>query len=400
MGYKNHEIMKAERSLFRILTLFVMHTLVLSAGVEPSSEVQVALKHAGGNRNELKTALREVNGKDAEYLIAHASQYDLVNLTSQQIIENVTYARKVHAALPYLGGKLEYELWRDWVLPHRVLEEDVSLWRKDFYERMQPVIAGKTTTAEAAEAIRYWLWGSGGKGQKRVSFGPAENRQRTPSQSLNGGTAACGELAALHVSFLRAVGIPARHCCGGWEQGKEVWHFYAEYWDNQLKHWVAMDDIPTPPVVRVQRGGWRSLVAHATPGFNGFRNAYFTGNFTELLEVTENLGKVEPFQFQVAGENDGDGAVATWNTMTWRTAGIAKSGGADSAFQIALGTPKDNELPVLATVVRDNKLQWGLIRPGVTDTPVVLQAAQPGVCLRWPKGDRADDSQGTHTSRP
>ena len=139
-GYKDYEIMKVKKPLFGILTLFVILTIELSAAVEPFGDVRVALRHAGGNRSELEAARREVKGKDTEYLITHASQYDLVNLTAQQIVENVTYARKVHVALPYLGEKLEYELWRDWVLAHRVLEEDLSLWRKDFYERMQPVI--------------------------------------------------------------------------------------------------------------------------------------------------------------------------------------------------------------------------------------------------------------------
>ena len=31
---------------------------------------------------------------------AHASQYDLVNMTSQQIVDSATYARRVHQALP------------------------------------------------------------------------------------------------------------------------------------------------------------------------------------------------------------------------------------------------------------------------------------------------------------
>jgi len=72
-----------------------------------------SLKQAGGNRSELESALRTVKGKDTEHLIANASQYDLVNLTCEQITENVTYARKVHQALPYLGKNLDDGLWRE-----------------------------------------------------------------------------------------------------------------------------------------------------------------------------------------------------------------------------------------------------------------------------------------------
>jgi hypothetical protein len=113
-----------------------------------------------------------------------------VNLTTEQIIENVTYARKVHEALPYLGEKLDEELWRDWVLPHRVLEEDLSLWRKDLYERMQPVIAGKKSTWEAMAAIHaWWMIGQDGKPPRAV-LGPSEDRCKTPLQVMRIGSAA------------------------------------------------------------------------------------------------------------------------------------------------------------------------------------------------------------------
>ena len=130
-----------------------MHITVLAADLGWPAEVRDALNHAAGNRGELETALRKVNGKDTEYLIMRASQYDLVNVTTQQIIENVIYARKVHQALPYLGKKLDDDLWREWVLPYRVLDEDLELWRKDLYERMQPLVRGKKTVREVVEVI-------------------------------------------------------------------------------------------------------------------------------------------------------------------------------------------------------------------------------------------------------
>ena len=96
----------------------------------------IAIGIAGGDRNiggqVAGSPGRVVVGRTrqdihTEYLLTHASQYYLVNLTAQQIIENITYARKGHVALPYLGKKIDDELWREWVLPQRVLEEDLSL---------------------------------------------------------------------------------------------------------------------------------------------------------------------------------------------------------------------------------------------------------------------------------
>jgi hypothetical protein len=106
--------------------------ICFAAEMVSKQSLQAVLERSGGNRIGLETALRKVKGKDTEYLISHANQYDLVNLTAGMIIENVTCARKVQVGLPYLGEKLDDGMWREWVLPHRVLDEDVDLCRKDF----------------------------------------------------------------------------------------------------------------------------------------------------------------------------------------------------------------------------------------------------------------------------
>jgi len=155
--------------------LLLGHICLTATGPRDET-LQVALEHSGGNRPELETALSKTKGEDTEYLITHASQYNLVNLTAEMIVENITYARKVHVALPYLGEKLDDEMWREWVLPHRVLDENLEVWRMDLYEQMQPVVAGKKTVREVVEAIHVWLVEGGGTGAARISFGNSENR--------------------------------------------------------------------------------------------------------------------------------------------------------------------------------------------------------------------------------
>ena len=220
--------MRIERTLFGILSFLVMFTSMLSAVVEPSIDVQSALEHAGGNRGELESALRAVMGKDTDYMILHASQYDLVNLTAKQVIENVTCARKVHEALPYLGKKLDDGMWREWVLPHRVLDEDLDLWRKDFYERLQPVVQGKKTVKDAVEAIHTCLMVKDASGVARIVYGTvnSENRCQTPAQMFKSGGGGCGELSMMFVYLLRAVGIPARHGLMTWHSNTNDQHYY------------------------------------------------------------------------------------------------------------------------------------------------------------------------------
>lgn len=382
--------MKAESSLFGILTLFVMHTLVLSAAAGPSSGVQVALKHAGGNRSELESGLREVNGNDTEYLIAHASQYDLVNLTTAQIIENVTYARKVHVALPYLGAKLNEELWRDWVLPHRVVDEDLCLWRKDLYEQMQPVVAGKKSVREVVEAVHGWLMEGDADAPARLVFGHSENRCKTPMQMLKIGKGACGDLSMMMVYLLRAVGIPARHCLTNWRFDGDFLHYYCEYWDSQVERWIPLDASDNKPLnapvaaqekTKTQRLGALTFFAH--PGFPKVRDCYHIACFDQCLTVTAQMFDTYNVGFVVPAGFSGVASAYVWNTGAWRAmarGAVGKVKGSAMEFADALESAKR---PVLFTATDGKTLWWGLQQPSAKAGKVELKQAVPGECLRW-----------------
>lgn len=378
--------MKAEKFISGILTLVVIYTPMSSAAAQSPSKVRAALKAAGGNRSELETALLAVKGKDSDYVIANASQFDLVNLTSLQIIENVTYARKVHEALPYLGGKLDEKLWREWVLPYRVLDEDLSFWRKDFHERMQPVISGKKATKEVADAIVEWLCGADAHGKRRVLFGTAEDRLKSAQSVVQTGEGACGEMCLVYVCLLRSVGIPARHCVTSWWYHRNDRHFFCEYWDNQLKEWVPVDSSDDlgvrskGPRQQTALGNWNSLVMHAHPAYASQSDVYGKGLWEECVQVTPDIG--ETYGFRVSADGPGGVDACVWNWNAWRRIAFAATqpeGGATLEF----GDNKRVDRPVLFTAIRGGKLRWALKRPSKGMAGVDLEWAEPGKCITW-----------------
>ena len=380
---------KVEILLLGILTFFAMQPQMLAAAVEPAGDLRVALKYVGINRSELETALREAKGEDTEYLISHASQYDLVNLTAEQIIENVTCARAVHEALPYLGEKLDDGLWREWVLPQRVLEENLCPWRKDFYERMKPVVAGKKTTQAVADAIIEWLWIPDEKGESGIRFGKAENRTKTPLQMLALREGACGELNGVYVSLLRAVGIPARLCQAGWWYHKNDRHFYCEYWDNQLKQWTPWDSSDNlalrsaTPRARQASGAWNSLVMHAQPGYPSKPDLLNTESWEDCIRVTAHVGETYEVGLETPGEWDTAKAFV-WNHGTWRCIDVASKARGVSRFEF--GVTQRIENPVLFTATDGKTLYWGMKRAGKGMGPVKLEKMELGVCLKWEMG--------------
>ena len=375
-----------------ILAIFALHTTVLAADVGWPGEVRDALKHAGGNRSELEAALRTVKGKDTEYLIAHASQYDLVNLTCQQIVENVTYARKVHQALPYLGKKLDDGLWREWVLPHRVLDEDLDLWRKDFHERLQPVVQDKKTVREAVEAIHTWLMVKDASGAARIVYGTvnSENRCHTPAQMFKSGGGGCGELSMMCVYLLRAVGIPARHGLMTWHSNTNDQHYYCEYWDPQLSHWVPLDSSDEKPIAEIKTpaeklklGIFNSLSFFAHPGFPGVRDIYHTRCLDACLPVTDHLCPIQEVKLEVEAGISGTGTAYVWNLYSCRPVARGGTPGKPGASVLRLADTKKVNRPMLFTVTDGKALYWALQCFTSQTGSVKLKRAVPGECLRW-----------------
>jgi hypothetical protein len=353
--------------------------------------LRAALNHAGGNRGELETALREVKGKDTEYLIAHASQYDLVNLTAQQIIENVTYARKVHEALPYLGEKLEYELWREWVLPQRVLDEDLDLWRKDFYEQMQPLLKGKKTVREVVDAAHAWLMeGTTATGGAQIAFGNSEDRCKSPQQMRRIGKGSCGELSMMFVYVLRAVGIPARHCQMSRRYYGESLHYYCEYWDAQLQHWVpldASDEKPIKPSItpqqRTQTEGLGVLAFYAHRGFPEVRDSYHAAGLDRCLTVTANMLETYQVEFGTPAGFAGTATVHVWNSDAWRAVARGTAGNAPGRRMELANAKATAGRPVLFTATDGKTLLWAMQLPTAKTGKVELIQAVPGQCLSW-----------------
>jgi transglutaminase-like putative cysteine protease len=351
---------------------------------------QAALELSGGNRSELEAALLTVKSKDTEYLISHASQYDLVNLTSAMIIENMTYAHKVHVPLPYLVGKLDDEMWREWVLPSRVLEEDVELWRKDLYDRLQPVVRGKKTVREVVEAVHAWLMIDDGSGKAGILYGISENRSKTPSQMFEIGEGSCGELSMMFVYALRAVGIPARHCLISRRfDGPDV-HYYGEYWDSQQGRWIPVDPsdnkpLPAPRTAEeaTRTKNLESLVYYAHPGFPERSDSYHSAGLDRCLDVTSNMFQTRDVEFRVPAGFAGAARVYVWNSDAWWPVGqgaIADSTGG----QMQLADAKSSSIrPALFTAVDGKQLLWGFGRPGANAEPVDLNKAVAGECLRW-----------------
>ncbi len=219
-----------------------------------------ALKQAGSNRAELEKAVEHYAAKDdrqkadaARFLIANmpgfeTRSFDLIS-PKNEILEFSLYQRHITAknyreVLDSLGARIrprlvsdveaissDYlirnidqafdawrsyewsrgyseELFREYILPHRVDTEDLSDWRTFFIERYRPMIdtmsAPRTVRNVAALIIRdvnSWLVFS----YDALMPKPA----MTPVEAYGHGLGECGNIADIFVLALRSMGIAA-----------------------------------------------------------------------------------------------------------------------------------------------------------------------------------------------
>lgn len=375
----------------------------LAVAAIPSDETRVSLELAGGNRAELEAAMLKIPGKGTEYLITHASPYDLANLTSKQIVENVTYARKVHVALPYLGEKLDDDIWREWVLPNRVLEEELSLWRKSLYETIYPLVQDKSSCKEVAEAVSNWLkeeeTGLNRHGVPgRIRVGASENRPKDPLLLLEKEEGACREFNILFVSCMRAIGIPARHVVGSWWYSRKARHYFTEYWDPKEKRWVLFNPTDYFPSIKEQIdfGKFNALAYYAYPSFPQRSDPYGRDDWKACINVTDQVTDVYEIRTKVADGSVGDPvALSVWNSGAWRCVVYGQTGGIADPLSASVRVAKGKEIekPVLLSRVHKGVLNCAFGLPRENSPAIELRNINEGEWIQWPPKNQPKEIQ-------
>ena len=364
---------------------FQIHPLEAESEIRSLEE---SLVRAGENRSELEDAISAVDGWEAEYLVRRASQYDLVNLTSELLVENILYARKVRSA-PYLNGEMEESIWRDWVLPYRILEEDLSLWRKTFYDKLVNQVAECQTTQEAVGLVLDWMWKVDADGNKRVKkqrSGDQDFRNQSPIQAFSTQNAGCCTKNSLCIYLLRSVGIPTRHCSIGFWYSRNGIHYYGEYWDAQKGEWMPWDfsddkgNNGQPLDVRIKQQSWATIAAYAHPAYHLGTDVYGTGSWTLGHLVTEAFMDTRLIRFEAKQKLGSQVNASLWNYGAWQ---VAARGRGSEQQELELGENQWAKRPILFSSTDGSSLHWAFGTIGSQDQTISLSEAQDGRSLIW-----------------
>ena len=98
--------------------------------------------------------------------------------------------------------KVPDDIFLNYILYHRINEEEITPCRTFFYKQLKERIAGKTMR-EAAIEVNYWC-------SEEATYQSTDERTVAAMTVFKGAYGRCGEESTFTVSALRSVGIPAR----------------------------------------------------------------------------------------------------------------------------------------------------------------------------------------------
>ncbi len=349
-------------------------------------ELGEALERAGGNRAELEKALAGPHAAEVEFLVRRANQFDLVNLTADILNNHAGAAKRARQRLPW-GAKVDEAMWREWVLPYRMAEEDVEAWRGLFLDILEPVVEKAAGSHEAARAVHAWLWTP-----RKVWFEVTENRDQTPLQILNRTKVGrCFELNMLYTALLRSVCVPARVCGTAFWTNHEQYHYWVEYWDTAAGIWRSVEGAgPTGDnFMAINKTAAKSLnrpyaASYALPGYAPVRDIIGAERWDLAVPVTTNTQDCG--RLAVAAPRGGTASVLVWNGSAWRAVAMGKENGQGKVL-FDLG-PNPNGPPYLATVDAGGRVRWALATVEAGRTASVSPAsgiAKPEAVFEFPE---------------
>lgn len=161
-------------------------------------------KMADSRSNELFSVFRNVNKEQEEaleFLYAYMPINDLADYDGKFFLRNVGLAFAARDTFSW-GKGIPEDVFRHFVLPHRVNNENLDSSRAVFLAELYPRIKDLSLT-EAALEVNHWC-------HEKLKYQPTDSRTVAPLGAIKAAFGRCGEESTFTVTALRSVAIPAR----------------------------------------------------------------------------------------------------------------------------------------------------------------------------------------------
>ena len=231
-----------------------------------------------------------------EFLYAYMPLADVTDYPTDYYLQNIRASFQTREEMEW-GAKIPEMIFRHFVLPIRVNNENLDTSRVAFYRELQPRVEG-LSMEEAILEVNHWC-------HEKVSYQPSDARTSSPLNTLRNALGRCGEESTFTVAALRAVGIPARQVYTPRWAHTDDNHAWVEAWTDGQWHFLGACE---PEAVLDL--GWfnapasRGLLMHTKVfgHYEGPEEVMLEGpNFTEV-NLIDNYAETARADLQVVDE--------------------------------------------------------------------------------------------------
>lgn len=217
-----------------------------------------------------------------KFLYAYMPIGDITDYPGEYYLENLRLSEQTRREMPW-GKVVTDELFRHFVLPIRVNNENLDDSRKVFYGELKDRVKN-LSMKDAILEVNHWC-------HEKVVYRPSDARTSSPLASVKTAYGRCGEESTFTVAALRAVGIPARQVYTPRWAHTDDNHAWVEAWADGK--WYFFGACEPEPVLNL---GWfnapasRGMLMHTKVfgRYNGPEEIMLeTQNYTEI-NVIEN----------------------------------------------------------------------------------------------------------------
>ena len=327
---------------------------------------------ARGRQQELFSVLKGLNLAEREaleFLYAFMPLSDLANLDGQYFLEQVRTAFQARQYFSW-GRDIPDDIFRHFVLPYRVNNENPDRARQVFFEELKDRIKGLDMYRAALE-VNHWC-------HEKVTYRSTDERTSAPLATVKTAFGRCGEETTFTVAALRAVSLPARQVYTPRWAHTDDNHAWVEVWVNGRWYYLGACE-PEPELNR----GWftgpakRAMMVHTTV-FGQYRGPEEILQKTDLYTRINQLPLYAPTTRLTVEVRNTRGEVVPGASVEFCLYNYAEfypvvSQVSDERGQASVITGL-GDLLILA--YKDNLMAWQKVTAGATDR-LVLTLTEP-----------------------
>ncbi|MGL4853072.1 MAG: transglutaminase domain-containing protein [Phocaeicola sp.] len=298
-----------KRDLLMLLSLLLLWTSCSNPShfiTDPNTREEVASDYKAkkealpnGNLFEIFDQPIDAYEKEAlQFLYAYLPIGDITDYSGEYYLENIRTSLLAKEEMPW-GKKIPDELFRHFVLPVRINNENLDDSRMVFYNELKDRVKG-LSLYDAVLEVNHWC-------HEKVIYTPSDARTSSPLASVRTAYGRCGEESTFTVAALRSVGIPARQVYTPRWAHTDDNHAWVEAWVDGT--WYFLGACEPEPVLNL---GWfnapayRGMLMHTKVfgKYKGPEEIMSTEDSYTEINITENYTPVASASIKVVDENN------------------------------------------------------------------------------------------------